>query len=73
MTTNLTSGQWVVPEYYNGYNTGINIPGTAQQGTMKWTLIPANCLPTVDGLPQSGQPLSPNAFFRLYNTLPPNP
>jgi hypothetical protein len=73
VTTNLTSGQWVVPEYYNGYNTGINIPGTAQQGTMKWTLIPANCLPTVDGLPQSGQPLSPNAFFRLYNTLPPNP
>jgi hypothetical protein len=70
---NLASGPWYVPEYYNGYYDGIDIPGTTRQYSLKWTLIPSSCLPTVNGLPQSGQPLSPNAFFRLYNTLPPNP
>jgi hypothetical protein len=73
VVTSLTSDQWVVPEYYNGYIDGLNIPGTAQQGNLKWTLIPSTCLPTVNGQPQSGQPLSPDAFFRLYNTEPPNP
>ena len=72
VATNLTSGQWVVPEYYNYYNDGIYLPNSAAQGTMKWTLIPSNCLPTVDGQPQNGQRLSPNAFFRLFdNTNPP--
>jgi hypothetical protein len=73
VATNLIAGPWVVPEYYNNYNDGLNLPGTTRQGNMKWTLIPSTCLPTVDGQPQSGQKLSPNAFFRLYNTEPPNP
>jgi len=65
------AGQWVVPEYYNNYNDGVNIPNTAAQGPVKWTLISSTCLPTVDGQPQSGQPLSPKAFFRLYNNTNP--
>jgi hypothetical protein len=73
VTANLTTGPWVVPEYYNSYNDGINIPGTARQNGKKWTLIPSTCLPTVNGQPQSGQALSPNAFFRLYNAPPPAP
>jgi hypothetical protein len=72
VATNLTTAPWMLPEYYNNYNDGIYIPGTAQQGTLKWTLIPSSCLPTVDGQMQSGQPLSPNAFFRLSNPPPPN-
>jgi hypothetical protein len=71
VATNLTSGQWVVPEYYNYYNDGVFLPNSAAQGTMKWTLIPTNCLPTVDGQPQNGQRLSPNAFFRLFNNTNP--
>ena len=72
VTTNLIAGPWVVPEYYNGYGDGVNIPAT-QQGRKKWTLIPPTCLPTVDGQPQSGQALAPDAFFRLWNTEPPQP
>jgi len=58
---------WMLPEYYNNYNDGNTIPGTAQQGIKKWTLIPKTCLPTVDGNPQDGQALSPTAFFRLVS------
>jgi len=63
----LTTGPWMLPEYYNDYNDGLYLPGVTPQGTKKWVLIPANCLPTADGQPQHGQPLSPNAFFRLSN------
>jgi hypothetical protein len=73
VTTNLTSGPWVVPEYYNYYNDGVYLPNSALQGIVKWTLVPANCLPTVDGQPQNGQRLSPNAFFRLFNNTNPPP
>jgi hypothetical protein len=73
VATDLTSGQWVVPEYYNYYNDGIYLPNSAAQGIVKWTLVPANCLPTVDGQPQNGQRLSPNAFFRLFNNTNPPP
>jgi hypothetical protein len=66
------TNQWMLPEYYNNYNDGNYIPGTMLQGIMKWTPIPSTCLPTVDGQPQSGQPLSPNAFFRLSNPPPEN-
>ena len=59
---------WVLPEYYNGYAAGENIPGASAEGQIyTWVLVPSNCLPTVDGQPQSGQPLAPNAFFRLFN------
>jgi hypothetical protein len=61
-----TSGYpWVLPEYYNSYNDGLNIPGSAIQGNNTWVLIPTNCLPTADGT--VGGPLSPNAFFRLFS------
>ena len=73
VSTNVTVGPWVVPEYYNGYNDGVNLPGAATQGPAVWTLVPSTCLPTVDGQPQSGQALAPDAFFRLWNTEPPQP
>jgi hypothetical protein len=60
-----TANPWMLPEYYNNYNDGLNIPGSAKQGYQKWTLIPSTCLPTVDGTP-GGTP-APNAFFRLVN------
>ncbi len=72
VTTNLT-GRWVVPEYYNGYNDGLNIPNTAAQGAVKWTLMSSNYLPTVDGQPQSGQPLAPNAFLPALHQSPRSP
>jgi hypothetical protein len=66
------TGTWQLPEYYNSYATGTNsVPYEALQGTLNWALIPANCLPTVDGLPHTGQALSKNAFFRLSNPPPP--
>jgi hypothetical protein len=43
----------------------MNIPGSAIQGTKNWLLIPATCLPTVDGS-QLGVPAN-SAFFRLFN------
>jgi hypothetical protein len=64
---NLVTGPWMLPEYYNNYNDGNNLPNSSQEGALKWTLIPSYALPTIDGQPQSGQPLSPNAFFRLFN------
>jgi len=62
---NLTSNQWYLPEYYNYYNDGLNLPLTFQQGTSRWALVPASTLPTVDAT-QGGE-LSPNAFYRLFN------
>ncbi|MFZ1073343.1 MAG: hypothetical protein WAO21_07890 [Verrucomicrobiia bacterium] len=70
VSTNLTSGPWKLPEYYNGYGDGTNIPNVALQGTVNWALIPSSCLPTVDGQPQTGQKLAPTAFFRVSNPSP---
>jgi hypothetical protein len=62
------TGPWKLPEFYNSYATGTNsVPYEALQGTLNWALIPSSCLPTVDGQPQTGQALSPYAFFRLSN------
>ncbi|MFZ0829438.1 MAG: hypothetical protein WAO02_18665 [Verrucomicrobiia bacterium] len=71
VSTNITSGAsgpWVLPQYYNGY---FDLPAPEAQGKLVWDLIPSDCLPTVDGNAQFGQPLSPNAFFRLSNPPPP--
>jgi hypothetical protein len=72
VATNLT-GPWKLPEYYNNYyGDGFtnSVPVQATQNTTNWSLIPKNSLPTVDGLPQTGQALSKNAFFRLSSPLP---
>ncbi len=60
VTLNAPNG-WMLPWYYNGYYA----PTEGQQGNNTWVLLPANCLPTVDGLP-GGVP-TPNAFFLLFN------
>ena len=65
VSTNVNSGPWKLPEYYNSYADGTNLPSLGLQGRLNWALVPVNCLPTVDGLPQTGQQLAPNAFFRL--------
>lgn len=58
---------WFSPDYYgNGVVT--NTGPTAMGGITRWTLIPAGCLPTVDGT-QGGAP-SPTGFFRLSNPPP---
>jgi hypothetical protein len=62
----------MLPEFYNGYADGNTVPNQAVQGTLNWSLIPSSCLPTVDGQPQDGQALSPNAFFRLSDPAPSN-
>jgi hypothetical protein len=61
----LTGSTWYLPEYYNGYENGNNLPNTYQEGNRRWTLIPATTLPTVDT--SQGGILSPNAFYRLFN------
>ena len=63
--TNTSGYPWVLPEYYNNYGDGLNLPGSAIQGTNTWVQVPTNCLPTSDGT--VGGPLSPNAFFQLFN------
>lgn len=60
-----TSNPWMLPEYYNAYNDGSTIPGQATEGTKTWLLIPATCLPTVDGS-QMGVP-SQTGYFQLFN------
>jgi hypothetical protein len=58
---------WFSPNYYgNGVVT--NSTPTLMGKGPKWTLIPAGCLPTVDGT-QGGAP-SPSGFFRLANPAP---
>jgi hypothetical protein len=57
----------MLPEYYNNYGDGQLLPGQATLGFKTWVLIPSSCLPTVDGQPQDGQALSPDAFFLLVN------
>ncbi len=65
----LTGGTnvWFSPNYYGG-GTATNSTPTKMGTTLKWTLIPKECLPTVDGLP--GGPVSPTGFFRLSNPPP---
>jgi hypothetical protein len=60
-----TQDAYMLPEYYNGYADGPTIPNQANQGTNTWVLIPADCLPTVDGTTTGAK--SPDAFFRLFN------
>lgn len=62
---NLTTSQWMLPEFYNFYNDGNTLPITRQEGTKRWSLIPASSLPTVDAT--QGGVVSPNAFYRLFN------
>ena len=56
---------WMLPEYYNGYGDGNDVPGQAQQGTKTWLLMPKTCLPTTNG--SQGGPLAPDAFFQLFS------
>jgi hypothetical protein len=70
VATNLTVGPWHLPEYYNNFNDGNYIPSQSQQGLMRWTLVPSSCLPTINGSQgsgASGDPLTPDAFFKLIN------
>jgi len=69
VSTNVDVGPWMLPQYYNGYYT---VPQIIKNGKYNWALIPSSCLPTIDGQAQSGQALSPNAFFRLSNPPPAN-
>jgi hypothetical protein len=63
-----TADQWFSPNYY-GSGFGATITPPQLMGTsLKWTLIPAACLPTVDGT--VGGPVSSSAFFRLQNPPP---
>jgi hypothetical protein len=58
---------WFSPNYYgNGVVT--NSTPTLMGTGPKWTLVPAGCLPTVDGT--QGGPVSSTAFFRLSNPPP---
>ncbi len=54
---------WFSPNYYGSGTASTNSIPTLMGTTLKWTLIPSGCLPTVDGT-VGGTP-SPNAFFRL--------
>jgi hypothetical protein len=65
--TNTSGYPWVLPEYYNNYNDGLNLPGGAVEATKMWQLIPVDCLPTSDGSQGASGPLSPTAFFRLFS------
>jgi hypothetical protein len=65
VTPSVASPQWKLPEFYNGYGDGVDLPYIAQQALKKWALVSSNCLPTADAT--QGGALSPNAFFRLFN------
>jgi hypothetical protein len=66
----LTGGTnvWFTPGYY-GSGTGATNTIPSLMGTsLKWTLIPSGCLPTVDGTTNGAA--SRIAFFRLSNPAP---
>jgi len=69
VATNVTTAPLMLPQYYNGY---FDDPILISNGKLRWALIPSDCLPTADGQPQNGQPLAPNAFFRLSDPAPAN-
>jgi hypothetical protein len=59
---------WFSPNYY-GSGVGVTNSTPSLMGTtLKWTLIPSACLPTVEGT--AGGTASPSAFFRLSNPGP---
>jgi hypothetical protein len=59
---------WYTPNYYGSAVGATNTTPIKMGTTLKWTLIPEACLPTLDGLP-GGTP-SPHGFFRLANPVP---
>ena len=66
----LTGGTnvWFSPNYYGSGTGSTNSTPILMGTTLKWTLIPSGCLPTVDGT--VGGTRSPNAFFRLSSPPP---
>jgi len=61
------TNQWFSTAYY-GSLTGVSNSIPTKMGSLKWTLINAGALPTIDT--QLGSPVSPNGFFRLQNPGP---
>ncbi len=59
---------WFSPNYYGSGTASTNSTPILMGTTLKWTLIPSGCLPTVDGT--VGGTRSPNAFFRLASPPP---
>jgi hypothetical protein len=73
--TNIVSGPWKLPEFYNSYTDGTNvIPNQTTQSKVRWNLMQPYYLPTADGSQGTnatvGGPLSPKAFFRLQTNPP---
>jgi len=57
---------WFSPNYYGN---GVTNTDPSQMGpSLKWTLIPKECLPTVDGT--IGGAVSPTAFFGILRPAP---
>jgi hypothetical protein len=63
-----TSIHWYTPNYYGSGAGATNTIPSLMGTTLKWTLIPSACLPTVDGT-VGGTP-SRNGFFRLSSPPP---
>ena len=61
-----TNIPWSTPNYYGGGGTVIS--GPTQMYSLKWALIPSECMPTVDGT-IGGTP-STKAFFGLLKPAP---
>ena len=59
---------WFSPSYYGSSVGAANTVPTLMGYSLKWTLIPKACLPTVDGT--TNGPVSRTAFFRLSNPPP---
>lgn len=73
--TNVQSGPWKLPEFYNSYTDGTNSIATlTTQAKVRWNLMQTYYLPTADGSQGTngvaGGPLSRNAFFRLQTNPP---
>ena len=65
--TELDTIPWMTPQYYNDY---YDVPSSTREGTTQWTLVPSDCLPSVDG--SIGGTPSPTGFFQLINPPPAN-
>jgi len=61
---------WFSPNYYGSGTGATNSIPSVMGAVQKWTLVPATCLPTVDGT--VGGPASARAFFRLSFPPPSN-
>jgi hypothetical protein len=67
-TTNLLSGKWISPTYYDGYFDETAPYGAPLQfGINFWEVLPKDDLPTVDGS-QNGVP-APTAFFLVSTNV----